>query len=216
MANNEKNLEVENNIEIELEIDDDIETKLEVESQDINLYGDNGEANSTSSDIAKGKSGYVNGVLVEGTNEIANYDDQLQVTNGVLSFKVGNTLVVLNLAPNNIKKGVTILGVEGTLELKPLATPSIYVEEEIDTNAILGRAILGYMVLGRESEKVLATPSIYLEQHKLDTPQIYLETNRLATPNIYVEKEYLGTLETPNIYLESYKLETPNIYLEST
>lgn len=123
-----------------------------------------------------------------------------------------------------------------------LATPVVALYDEngiispsYDTTAILGKAILGYAILGNSGGNVqkLATPVIYLYDDasdepalpaiKLNTPVVYLYNDsedpdipdqptiiKLATPII----ELIIEEESDDPVTKIVKLETPVIYLE--
>ncbi len=83
------------------------------------------------------------------------------------------------------------------------------------TTAVLGRATLGYALLGNRGS-VLTSPSIRLSDgEQLDRPRIYIVTEeddreKLNTPVIYLKKD---KLDAPVIRLDPY---TELAYLEST
>lgn len=89
------------------------------------------------------------------------------------------------------------------------------------TTAILGRAVLGYAMLGNRGN-VLTAPAIQLSTgEKLATPAIYI-TEQLERPRIYIvvegddepDEPEIEKLSTPAIYLE-HKLDAPTIYLDA-
>ena len=163
----------------------------------------------------------------------------INTPNEMLANTIKQSLI--DLKPENIKKGVIIAGVVGTYEpvipdepdepvipdeptLQKLDTPIIelivvkhkldtpiikVVDDEVITNtsSILGKAVLGYAILGNTGGLI----------NKLDTPVIELIEDepkpKLSKPIIRLEQEELPQLDTPIIRLEQiiFKLDAPVI-----
>ena len=165
-------------------------------------------------------------------------DDVTSIKTAILTLTTDiNTLKQTVNTLDEIVEGL-LIGTEPPLgdnipdSLPKLATPVIYLEEESlpeapessNTTAILGKAILGKMVLGNTGIILpkLNTPIIRLIDdemvlERLSTPRIYLETIgddseepklKLNTPNIYLENIEQENPEEPRI-----KLTTPSIFL---
>jgi hypothetical protein len=102
----------------------------------VNLFGVSGDANvvntgaatATATDMVSGKTAYVNGSLVTGT---VTAGSDVNGPNGSTTFTIPDAFYAgskiatandANLVASNIKKGVNLFGVTGTVQLPPLST----------------------------------------------------------------------------------------------
>jgi hypothetical protein len=120
--------------------------------------------------------------------------------------------------PNNelyISEGIACAGLDVD---RKLDTPEIRLEVVVSTTAVLGRAILGHMILGKTTDEPLpklAKPYVWLESAEvLDAPEIYLSNGeKLNTPEIWLDITAMEKLDAPTIELLTDKLEAPVIEL---